>query len=214
MKYDMTISSYIYLDACNAPADGIQLAIETAKRLGAGVLMLAPQWAENLNGLDCEAIHCFLAERWTEGVAKAKEQGLKVVIEDTPDLKFRLCKAEDVQALLNRIPGVQMVYDSGNMLLVNEDPIAYCERFADKIGYVHLKDMSIAFPGEPYADTAEDGRLMKGAPTGTGLVDLAGVVAKLKQIGYEGNMVVEFYAKPDGDFQRSLCESRAYISSL
>lgn len=213
-KYDMSISSYIYLDQCNSPAEGIQQAIETAKRLGAGVLMLAPQWTDNLNGLDREAIHNFLVQRWTEGVAKAIAQGLKVVVEDTPDLKFHLCKAEDVQALLERIPGVQMVYDSGNMVLVNEDPVSYCEKFADKIGYVHLKDMRIAIPGEPYADTAADGRLMKGAPSGTGLIDLKAVVAKLKEIGYTGNMVVEFYAKPDGDFQASLCESFAYISNL
>lgn len=213
-KYDMSISSYIYLDQCNSPAEGIQQAIETAKRLGAEVLMLAPQWTENLEGLNRDAIHDFLVDRWSAGIARAKELGLTVVIEDTPELRFHLCKAEDVLALLNRIPGVHMVYDSGNMILAGEDPVAYCEKFTGRIGYVHLKDMRIAIPGEPYADTAADGRLMKGAPSGTGLIDLKAVVAKLKEIGYTGNMVVEFYAKPDGDFQASLCESFAYISNL
>lgn len=56
------------------------------------------------------------------------------------------------------LPGMKLVYDSGNMILAGEDPVEYAKAMKDQIDYVHLKDMKVIPANRRGADIALDGR--------------------------------------------------------
>lgn len=107
-----------------------------------------------------------------------------------------------------------MVYDSGNMILVGEDPVEYYDAFADRIAHIHLKDMRIADAHEMFTDRALDGRAMTAAPTGTGLIDLENVMKHVREHGYDGYLTIEFAVDAEKDYRGTLRKSREYIESL
>ncbi len=132
----------------------------------------------------------------------------------TPDLRLHLCKAADLKAVLDRILEMMLVYDSGNTLLVREDPAWYARQFAGRIGHVHLKDMKPAGPGDRGADVDLYGNRMACAPIGTGTVDFDAVLTALEDGGYHGLLTVEFIVGPDKDYPKSLRGSRLYAEQL
>ena len=116
-------------------------AVDQALFLGTNVLMLVPQAREDLSSYTREQIQENLIRNFTPVTALAVEKGVHSVIEDTPDLRLQLCTREDVEYVLSRVPGQELVYDSGNMILVEEDPIAYYDAIADRTAHIPLKDM-------------------------------------------------------------------------
>ena len=189
-------------------------AADTAVELGTKILMLVPQAQKNIDELTPEQIRKQMILHWREIVPYAKDRGLHVVVEDTPDLQLDFCKAEDVREVLDAVPDLELVYDSGNMILAGEDPVKYIEKFRDRIGFVHLKDMRKAPEDLMMADISKDGELMSTAPTGFGMIDLQGVIKKLDEIGYNGGMTIEFFVDDDRDYIKSLKRSREYIERI
>ncbi len=221
-KRDLHVSSVIHPDlfASDGEAETAE-RIEKAKRLvdasaalGCDVFMLVPQAHPGIENRTAEQIHERLAAHLAPIVQYAKDRGVHVVIEDTPDLKLRLCKAEDVKAVMDAVAGLELVYDSGNMILCGEEPLSYLKLFLGRIGYVHLKDMRPAPVGSMMVDFDEDGKPMSSAPSGTGLIDLPAVVKKLDEIGYEGSYSVEFFVDDDRDYLKSIKRTKAYVDEL
>ncbi len=212
----ITFGEYAQADAegfADRVAQGKREA-DIAKALDTKVLMLVPHAHAGIEGLRPEEIRAALAKHWQPITAYARELGLRVVAEDTPDQKLHFCAAEDVMEVLDRVPGLELVYDSANMTLVEEDPVEYLHKFAGRIGYVHLKDYRTAPAGKLMVEYAQDGRKMSTARMGTGIIDIPGVVKALEEIGYSGEMTVEFAEDDDGDFLKSLKRSYAFLESL
>lgn len=227
--YGLKVSSYIYFDQFGSMEesgvkpriDRAREAVDTAVRLGTKVLMLVPAKGspmepgvqENLADYTPEAIRAQLVRHWIPAAAYATERGIAPVVEDTPELGFHFCRIREVKEVLDAVPGLKLVYDSGNMLLVGEDPVAYYEAFADRTAHIHLKDMRMAGAKE-MADVAADGSKMTCAPTGTGLVDLAALMGRIREHGYEGYLTVEFTVDEDNDYRKSLIRSREYLERM
>lgn len=88
-------------------------------------------------------------------------------------------------------------FDCGNMILYGSGkPIEAVEVLRDYIVHTHVKDGR--WPTEP-------GKLGEEAPLGEGEVGIDGYVAKLKDIGYRGPLVIEREAGADriGDIKRA-----------
>lgn len=188
--------------------------VDTALALGTDIFMAVPQAQKDIEKYKPQEIHQAMARHWQPITAYAREKNIHVVVEDTPDLRLHFCKAEDVKAVLDMVPGLELVYDSANMILVGEDPLAYVKMFAGRIGYVHLKDYRPAPAGSRFGEVAQNGTKMSTAPTGTGVIDLKAVAASLREAGYEGRMSVEFAVDDDQDFIKSLARSHAYAMAL
>jgi L-ribulose-5-phosphate 3-epimerase len=77
-------------------------------------------------------------------------------------------------------PWFKITFDTGNWLPAGWDPLRALDLLAGHIGYVHLKDM-VARP---------DGFVP--ASPGSGDMDLATIVGKLEQTGYQGLYALEF----------------------
>ena len=221
-RRDLHVSSIIHPDqfAADGEAETAE-RVEKAKRLidvavalGCDIFMLVPQAHPGIEEQSPEHLHQRLVKHFAPIAAYAKECGIHVIIEDTPDLKLHLCKADDVKMVLDAVDGLELVYDSGNMILCGEEPLSYVDSFVGKIGYVHLKDMRSAPIGSMMVDFDKDGKPMSSAPIGTGLIDLPAVVNKLDEIGYEGSFSVEFFVDDDRDYLKSIKRTRDYVAKL
>lgn len=184
---------------------------DTAAALGTDVFMLVPQAQEGIGQYAPETIRARMAQHWKPIVEYAKGKNLHVVVEDTPDLRLHFCKAADVMDVLNRVEGLELVYDTANMTLVGEDPLEYLKIFQGRIGYVHLKDYRPAPAGSVLAEYAQDGTKMSTAPMGIGMIHIREIVEALKNSGYDGGMTMEFIVDDDGDFPSSLKRTYDFI---
>lgn len=89
--------------------------------------------------------------------------------------------------------------DTAHLLAGGGDPAALIRQYPDRVRHVHLKDVSL----DPVTFL----------PLGQGSVDLPDVYAALKEIGYDGWLVVELDAY-DGDPAEAARISKAYLDRL
>lgn len=216
----LVAASYIYFDKFAISSDcfekeclqNAKRAAETAKKLGAKVLMLVPSAHEGIEKLSPDKIRKNLIANFTFVTAYAKTLVEHVVAEDTPDLRLCFCKASEVKEVLDNVTGLELVYDSGNMILDGEKPIEYIDSFIGKIGHVHLKDMEVdETRSKNTGECMRDGTPMKAAPTGAGVIGIDKVLAKLKEIGYDGGLCVELANHKDTNRLESFRKSIEYV---
>ena len=94
---------------------------------------------------------------------------------------------------------VFLCYDTGHWTFTETDPIAILEKFPNRIGHVHLKNMR-----KPVRDEAGRWPFLKAVRNGAftvpgdpeGCVDFPAVLKKLDEIGYEGWIMVEAEQDP------------------
>lgn len=222
-KYSLKVSSYIHMGTfaaekdCSEQIEKAKAAADLAVTLGTKVLMLVPQAHDGIEACPAEEIQDRMISNFAPVYTYAREKGLHVVVEDTPDLRMHLCSTQDLKKVLDAVPGLELVYDSGNMILVGEDPVEYYHTFAKCVGHVHLKDMKKITADDPmaqYADVALNGDKYLTAPTGTGVIDLKNVMQAIQESGYDGYMTVEFQVDDDGDHRRSLIRCREYFEHM
>lgn len=184
----LTLNCIIYMGIAENDEDTPSV-VETAEFFGCKKIMLVPGAA----GEDrSEAFHR-MVEVYTKIVNLASEKGIVCVIEDDPNIAIPMATREEIDALLNAVPGLRVVYDSANMLPVCDDPVEYYKYFADKTAHIHIKDMQIAdTKPEGYANPGIDGRFYINAPHKTGVVDFESLFEAIKESGYDDTLAIEF----------------------
>ncbi len=121
----------------------------------------------------------------SNGVTFAMETG-----QETAELMVEFMKDVDN-------PNLRINFDPANMILYNSgDPIKALETLKPYVVHVHVKD------GLP---PKEDGKLGTEVPLGEGKVGIEAYVAKLKEIGYQGPLIIEREGGSDriGDITRA-----------
>jgi len=183
--------------------DSTPEVIDVAEFFGCKKVMLVP------GSVDPDRAKAFsrMVEVYTRIVKLADEKGIVCVIEDDPDIKIPMSTREELDALLDAVPGLRVVYDSANMLPVCDEPVSYYKYFADRTSHIHVKDMQIAdTQPECYANPGTDGRFYINAPHKTGVVDFEALFAAIKESGYNDTLAIEFVPIPEmpleEDFKR------------
>lgn len=198
----LTLNGLIYMGIAENDESTPEV-IETAKYFGCKKIMLVPgEVDEDRN----KSFHRMVLV-YKKAVDLAKENGMVCVIEDDPNIKIPMCTRQEVDALLNAVPGLRVVYDSANMLPGGDDPISYYEYFADKISHIHIKDMQIADKHpDGHANPGMDGRFYINAPHKTGVVDFERLLETIKKSGYNDTLAIEYVPMPgislEEDFKR------------
>jgi sugar phosphate isomerase/epimerase len=108
-------------------------------------------------------------------------------------------RSDQVRGIIQTVnsPALRANLDTGNFLLVGQDPTDAVRELAPLAVLVHLKDFRPADPNQTvHIYKALDGRAYTGAVTGEGLVDLPAVVSILRESGYTGWLSLE-YEGPD-----------------
>ena len=105
-------------------------------------------------------------------------------------------------------------FDTGNSFIAGQDPVAFCERFKDKINHVHIKDVSESLAA-----------MVRGGQTGIALSHCAigdGVNADnikqclkiLRDSGYTGHLSIECEGQGGPLLEKSLTWLRASMDEL
>lgn len=120
-------------------------------------------------------------------------------------------KSQQVLDILDAVgsPALKATTDTGNFLLVCDDPVQAVSKLAKRVALVHFKDFKKSDTG--YA--AIDGQKYEGTIIGQGEVDLPKIVSILKENGYNGALSIE-YEGTDDDNVQAVKESVQYLKSL
>jgi len=103
--------------------------------------------------------------------------------------------------------------DTGNFLLVGENPLDAVKNLEEHIGFVHFKDFKKAVDEIGYM--ADDGSWFEGTAIGDGEVPLNDIVSFLRSAGYGGYLSIEFEGSGDPveGTLKSINQTRAVLSS-
>ncbi len=137
--------------------------------------------------------------RWTDGVkacASAAEGAGAVFCLENVGQAFAN-KAEDIIAVVDAVgsPAVKVYYDPGNAVSRGEDPLDAIARYGERIAQIHVKER-------------------EGTYLGDGIVPWKEIIPKLRDVGFDGWLVLETEATDDPetaagrnlDYLRSLME--------
>jgi inosose dehydratase len=209
-------------DPGHDPAPELDKALAGFVASGAEVLVLAAATgAPGYDGrpeLDADGWRtlCANADRLAERAARL---GVRACLH--PHVGTMVETRQDVDRLLAgaRIP---LCLDTGHLLIGGTDPAELVDEAADRILHVHLKDVdaglatSVALGWRGYTDAVRDGLYR---PLGQGDVDVARIVRRLTEQGYQGWYVLEqdtiLSGEPDGPGPLADVEaSAAFLRSL
>ena len=101
--------------------------------------------------------------------------------------------------------------DTGHLAYAGIDPVAFYRSHAERIPYVHVKDLDPARTGQGFWESVAAGAFR---PLGAGSVDVPAFVAELVVGGYDGWLVVEQDRVPgSGDPAADLAAGRACLEA-
>lgn len=143
---------------------------------------------EFAKGLDPAEQRLVIREKLQAPIRWAEELGITLLMETHGPVTDDV---DAMEALLDEIgheDTIGVCLDTGNSWLGGADPKDYIERFGDRIGHVHWKDL------EPKWREKRGSLYGIGFATialGDGIVDLPGIVSALEDIGYDGCTTLE-----------------------
>jgi inosose dehydratase len=115
---------------------------------------------------------------------------------------------DEVEPLLD---WAELCLDTGHWLYAGQDPVAAYERWADRIPYLHLKDVDLRRRDGDFWSSVRAGAFR---PLGEGDLDMAAFVQALERHGFRGCAIVEQDRVPGGDPVADLIASRRYLETL
>jgi sugar phosphate isomerase/epimerase len=185
-------------------------AVETAGRLGAKVIRVF--CGDSKEGISFEQASSWIAEGLTAGTALAESAGLTLALENHGLFAGR---AEQVSRIIAQVgsDALRATLDTGNFLLVDEDPVESVRRLAAQAALVHFKDFKAVGPeATERVYLSKAGKRYQGTVIGQGDVDLPAIVSLLKDSGYQGFLSIEFEGA--GPALASVEESIKYVKRI
>jgi len=210
-KYNLEMAN-LYLHYSDDPETDYQNAVryvDFMKKIGATYLNLqAVMWKEtpNVRPTDEKAIleYAKLSNRIGE---LCKEHGIIPCFH--PHANTAIFKEDQIDLYLaNTDPElVSLCLDTAHTDLAGMDCVAAFDKYADRIAYVHLKDV------DPDVSVSPEWPMNRFCPLGFGTLDFKGVVKVLKNHGYDGVLCVELDKPPVCNYKAAM-DSRNYIHNV
>ena len=94
-------------------------------------------------------------------------------------------------------PAYKLAFDIKAPLFSGETPLDALELMAPHVCNVHVANVREALPEETRYFVADDGRRLTAAPLDDGLIDVPSVFARLREIGFDGPVDVEYQGMED-----------------
>ncbi|AXI10548.1 sugar phosphate isomerase/epimerase [Oceanobacillus zhaokaii] len=167
--------------------DGIQ----TAKKLGTNIVRV---FSGDLHGeLTYEDAQAWIVEGLKSCAEAAEKEQIYLAIENHGLLAG---KSEQVEEIITKVgsPFVKSTFDTGNFLLVHEEPKHAFDRLKEEVVHVHFKDFREKDPIEEAVTgfLSTKGVELIGTVPGDGQVNLAYIVQGLKDTNYNGWLSIEY----------------------
>ncbi len=197
-KYDMRVSAYdvsnnfVKADEAERAKDVAHVieGIHIAKELGTNVVRV---FCGDLSGnLSYEDGHEWIIDSLKTCAEVAEKEAVYLAIENHGLLAGKSEQVKDVIAQVDS-PYVKSTFDTGNFLLVHEEPTAAFDNLKEEIVHVHFKDFREKKPAEDVKSFKSlEAVSFVGVIPGDGAVDLAYIVNGLKDIDYDGWLSIEY----------------------
>lgn len=157
--------------------------VEFAKLLGATTIRCFNFFADSSVTVE------MVKEAYIKPCEIAKKAGITIVIESEPTTNAKNCA--DIAKLVRCVdnPNFKALYDPGNNIYATDEipyPDGY-EEISDVIHHIHIKDAVL-----------DENKKPVGVAVGKGLVDYKGLFKKLKEISYNGDIMLETHYRPSG----------------
>ncbi len=190
-------NNFIRLDEADRrrELDALKRGVDIALALGVNLMRVFS--GSYLEGLSQEEGMSWILEGLSAGAAYAERRGVTLALENHGRFAGRGDQVRDIIEGVGS-PALRVNLDTGNFLLMGQDPLEAARDLSDLIALVHLKDLRHAAaeePGHIFADP--DGQLLTGSVIGAGLVNLPAMIALLEEIGYSGWLSLEYEGAAD-----------------
>lgn len=155
-----------------AAIEQYKLVAELCSDLGGQTLLYVAGW--QIYGTSWDQAFAWSRDALSEIATAADGYGVTVAVEQNPVDSNLIESCDQGIKLMEAVgkPNVKLMFDTIHVLYRNEVPTDYVHRMADNLHYVHL---------------SEPDRL----PPGQGRCDWVGLIAALKEIGYDGYLSME-----------------------
>jgi sugar phosphate isomerase/epimerase len=157
----------------------VKNAVDTAKQLNTNCVRV---FCGDLKpGMDYSVGKDWIISSLKECAKYAENQGVVLAIENHGLLAG---KSEQVKEILAEVgsPAVKSTFDTGNFLLVEDDPLSAYENLKNDIAHVHFKDFRIRKESDgDRGFKGLGGKHWIGVIPGDGEVQLAEIISKLKR---------------------------------
>ena len=167
--------------------DKIKEGIEVALILGTDKIMLP---IGGKDGLSREDSRKNVIAGLKDAVEIGEKAGVIVTVEHFPDYRSPFIISADVNEALKEIPDLKITFDSGNVLIGEENPVQGFLNSRDSIVHTHFKDWTLST--DKKGKKALDGRYYSPALIGEGIVDHKSVLRVMKNAGYNGYINLEY----------------------
>ncbi len=165
-------------------------------------------------GVSEEAGMAWILEGLSASAAYAESRGLTLALENHGRFAGRSDQVRDIIEQVGS-PALRANLDTGNFLLVGQDPVAAARELAEYVVLAHLKDMRVAGADETgHRFEIPDGTVLTGSAVGDGLVNLPAVLDVLREAGYAGWLSLEYEGAEEPltvGVPRSLAAARALL---
>ncbi len=182
----------------------IRDGVDTARRLGTQLLRVFS--GSEKPGVAVEDGVRWIVDGLRAGAAYAAEHQVTLVLENHGLFAGR---ADQIRRIIEEVdaPALRANIDTGNFLLVNQDPVRAARDLAALAAYVHLKDFRALGHDEHVAEayTGLDGARFVGMVIGAGDVQLGAVLGALRDASYDGWLSIEY--EGTGDAKEGLEQS-------
>lgn len=179
--------------------DDVKKGVDIALALGAPTVRVFCGDSSNRTPEFVKKATEWIIESFKPCAAYAEEKGVNLGIENHGLFAGR---SDQLIEIMDRVgsSNLGLTFDTGNFLLVDEDPGKAIDVVKDKVFHVHFKDFA-ALP----ADTTETNRVYtslagkkyRACIGGQGSVDLAKISRALGEAGYKGWLSIEFEGPED-----------------
>lgn len=129
----------------------------------------------------------------------AKEKGFKLCFHHHMGTVVQTAEETDYMMAHTDPEYVFLCYDTGHFTFAGEDPLLMLNKYADRVGHVHLKDMRrdvverVKPEGWSFLQAVRAGAF---TVPGDGCVNYDPIIKKLAEVGYEGWLLVEAEQDP------------------
>jgi sugar phosphate isomerase/epimerase len=173
----------------------IKHAVEVANELGVDRVRVFS--GSHRAGYRLEDGLAWIIEGLSAGAAYAQSHGVVLALENHGLMAGRSDQVKDIIQRVNS-PALRANLDTGNFLLVGQNPTDAARELAALVALVHLKDFRKATPADQvHVYKGLDGTGFTGTVTGEGMVDLPQIVSILRAAGYTGWLSLEFEGGDD-----------------
>jgi len=171
----------------NEGVEALRDGLELAARLGAPIALAA---GSHLSGdITPEDGRRMTADGLNACMPQARALGVTLAIEDFGVAPTLQCAARHCIEILDAVPGLDFVFDTGNFYFAGEGPMDNLDPLANRTCHVHLKDW-VRSERPDIADVA-------GAPLGAGIIPNEAIVHRFVDAGRVDSFSIELGAPGD-----------------